>query len=135
MTNTTNDYNTATTNRARALDTLIVTAESVHGAGDLLDMLGAVRLVELAADQARHAIAREARLGGFTWQEIGDALGTTRQNAQQRFSTLERVDLASVRIDPSASEASPDLELFALEEVDQAERDTLRDPLRDALEP
>ena len=22
---------------------------------------------------------------GWTWQEIGDALGTTRQNAQQRF--------------------------------------------------
>lgn len=23
---------------------------------------------------------------GWTWQEIGDALGTSRQNAQQRFS-------------------------------------------------
>lgn len=30
-----------------------------------------------------------ARADGFSWQEIGDALGITRQGARQRFGTRE----------------------------------------------
>jgi hypothetical protein len=86
MTTTENDFNTATTARAAALDILIGFSESIATASDYGNMLGSVRLVELAADQARRAIVTEARADGWTWQEIGDALGTTRQNAQQRFS-------------------------------------------------
>lgn len=86
MTNTL-DFNTATTARAGALDVLIGCAEGVANADDLLNMIGSVRLVELAAAQARRAIVTEARAGGFTWQEIGDALGTTRQAAQMRFGS------------------------------------------------
>lgn len=79
------DYNTATTQRAQELGTLISLAETVGGAGDLLDMLGAVRLVELQAGNARRAIVTEARAAGHTWQELGDALGVSRQAAQERF--------------------------------------------------
>lgn len=79
------DYNEATTARAAALDMLIGFAEGVANADDILDMIGSVRLVELAANQARQAIVDEARAEGRSWSEIGDALGTTRQAAQQRF--------------------------------------------------
>lgn len=85
---TTPDFNTATTARAAALDMLIGFAEGVSNSDDILDMIGAVRLVELAADQARRAIVTEARAEGRTWQEIGDALGVSRQAAQQRFPAL-----------------------------------------------
>lgn len=79
------DFNTATTARAAALGQLVQVAEGVASRDDILDMMGAVRLVELFADQARHAIVTEARAEGRTWAEIGDALGTTRQAAQQRY--------------------------------------------------
>lgn len=68
-----------------ALNTLITMAENVGSADDHGDMLGALRLVELAAADARRAIVQDARESGQTWQSIADALGTTRQNAQQRF--------------------------------------------------
>ena len=86
MTNTP-DFNTATIARANALDELITAAESIAGAGDILDMLGAVRLVELFAAKARHCIVHEVRAEGRTWAEIGDALGTTRQAVQQRYGS------------------------------------------------
>jgi len=81
------DFNKATTARAEALDTLIIVSETVATAGDILDMIGAVRLVELAAAQARRAIVTEARAEGRTWDEIGDALGVSRQAAHERFSS------------------------------------------------
>lgn len=85
MMNTENDYNTTTVARAGALDVLIGCAEGIVNSGDILDMIGAVRLVELAAAQARRAIVAEARAEGRTWEEIGDALGTSRQAAHERF--------------------------------------------------
>lgn len=83
MTNT--DLTTATVARARALNTLINLSTSVANADDYGDMLGALRLAELAADAARRAVVAEARAAGETWQTIADALGTSRQNVQQRF--------------------------------------------------
>lgn len=80
------NYNAATVARAKALDTLIRAAESIAGAEDYGDMIGAVRMVELAAAQARRAIVDEARAAGETWQTIGDALGISRQAAHERFS-------------------------------------------------
>jgi hypothetical protein len=79
------DYNLALLNRSAALDVLIGLSEGVANSTDALNMLGAVRLVELAANQARRAIVDEARAGGFTWAEIGDALGVSRQAAHERF--------------------------------------------------
>lgn len=81
-----NGYTAAHIARANALDTLIRQAESIaNSTGDYGDMLGAIRLVEIAAENARRAVVAEARAAGDTWQSIADALGTTRQNAQQRF--------------------------------------------------
>ena len=85
---TTPDFNTATVTRASSLDALIGFAESVGTRDDLLDMIGSVRLVELAAAQARRAIVDEARAAGYTWQEIGDALGVSRQAAHERFGSV-----------------------------------------------
>lgn len=50
-----------------------------------LDDIGRLRLVELAVDQARRALVADLREAGATWEDIGDALGVTRQAAQQRF--------------------------------------------------
>ena len=85
MTNTP-DFNTATIQRAAALDELITAAENVAAADDIFNMLGAVRLVELFAAKTRHCIVHELRAEGRTWAEIGDALGITRQAAHERFS-------------------------------------------------
>jgi hypothetical protein len=38
------------------------------------------------------ALVRQARLAGASWTEIGNALGVTRQAAQQRYSGVE-IDL------------------------------------------
>ncbi|MGC4108120.1 MAG: hypothetical protein QM753_17490 [Thermomicrobiales bacterium] len=38
-------------------------------------------------DRALHAIVHEARAAGFSWQQIGDITGTSRQGAAQRFGT------------------------------------------------
>lgn len=81
-----NALTTAQSTRQARLDVLIGTASTVADADDYGDMLGALRLVEIAADQARRAVVAEARAAGVTWQTIADALGTSRQNAQQRFS-------------------------------------------------
>lgn len=39
------------------------------------------------ADRALRVIVAEARAAGFSWQQIGDITGTTRQGAYQRFGT------------------------------------------------
>lgn len=56
-----------------------------NGKSDIGDALGGVRMIELAAEQFRRELIAVARNNGHTWAEIGDALGTTRQNAQQRY--------------------------------------------------
>lgn len=75
------------TNRTPALQTLqsLSAASTIEGNGDYGDMLGAVRLVELAAEHARRAVVADARAAGQTWQSIADALGTSRQAVQQRY--------------------------------------------------
>lgn len=47
-------------------------------------IIAARKAVELADDGLRRAIA-DARAAGDSWTVIGAALGTTRQNAYQRF--------------------------------------------------
>lgn len=82
----TNEASTA----ARQLATLANVVEDITSrygtkGTDLLDTLGGIRMIELAADQTRRAVAAQAKAEGHTWQEIGDATGLTRQGAQQRF--------------------------------------------------
>lgn len=68
-----------------AIRTLENVTAMVSRTDDFGDALGAIRLVELAADQARRAVIADARAAGESWQSIGDALGVTRQAAQMRF--------------------------------------------------
>lgn len=79
------DFNEATQRRAAALDTLITHAEAIAGADDYGDMIGAVRLVELAAEQARRAVVVEAITSGQTWTEVGQALGMTGAEAETAY--------------------------------------------------
>lgn len=75
-----------TTTSRPALTTLATLAATVaEHADDYGDLLGIIRIVEQAAEQARRAVVAEARAAGVTWQELGDALGTTRQAAQMRY--------------------------------------------------
>lgn len=80
------DFNEATQSRAAALDTLINQAEAIAGADDYGEMLGAVRLVELAAEQARRAIVTEAIAAGDTWSHVAAALGVTGADAEAKYS-------------------------------------------------
>ena len=48
--------------------------------------LRAVLAYSRAVDGLMHRQVKIARSMGLTWQQVGDALGTTRQAAQQRFS-------------------------------------------------
>ncbi|HZR49911.1 MAG TPA: DUF3887 domain-containing protein [Streptosporangiaceae bacterium] len=56
-----------------------------EGSGEPLAALGAARELAEALDTALQATVDRARAVGRTWREIGDALGTTRQAAFQRF--------------------------------------------------
>ena len=50
------------------------------------DRLDLVRQLRNSVETLERLTVSECRgQCGWTWQEIGDALGTTRQNAQQRF--------------------------------------------------
>lgn len=67
------------------LHSLARIAASTHQ-DDLADALGHVRLVELAAAQARRQIVQRMRDNGETWEYIGDVLGVSKQAAQSRFA-------------------------------------------------
>lgn len=52
-------------------------------------------LAELASlrrglDALEHEVVSMVRIGGATWEQIGDELGISRQAARQRFSKLRR---------------------------------------------
>ena len=45
-----------------------------------------------AADQHLRDTVKEMTAKGTTWAEVGEALGTTRQAAWERFNTRKRTD-------------------------------------------
>lgn len=55
------------------------------GAGSPREALAAARDLAAAADAAMQAAIDLARAAGYSWREIGEVLGTTRQAAFQRF--------------------------------------------------
>jgi len=90
MSKSENDFNTLTIEAGAQIEQLAnVTAAmaDAYGTGvcGILGTLSALKRVEEALDQVRRAVVAEARTGGYTWQELGDTLGTTRQAAQERF--------------------------------------------------
>lgn len=79
------EFDHLVTSRTRTLNTLVSSARNIGNADDYGDMLGALRLTEIAAHQARIAIIREARAAGDEWEDIGAALGCSTQWARARF--------------------------------------------------
>jgi len=55
------------------------------GSGPPLEALAAARDLSAAAGEGMQQAVDRARAAGHSWREIGDALGTTRQAAFQRF--------------------------------------------------
>jgi hypothetical protein len=53
---------------------------------ELVELVGAATALAHAEEGVVRAV-RAARGAGASWAEVGDALGTSRQAAQQRFST------------------------------------------------
>lgn len=58
-----------------------------------LDVLKAVGVYQRYLAAIEQAAAKAARADGNTWEEIGDAIGVTRQSAWQRLRTLKAPDL------------------------------------------
>ena len=79
------DFHDLVTARTYALNILISSARNISNADDYGDMLGALRLTELAAQQARNSIVREARAAGDGWEDIAAALGCSTQVARTSF--------------------------------------------------
>jgi len=130
------------------LDAVADLDRAVRGLADVVDLAGNGRAATIArihdalevrqqADRVLAAAVDGARAAGGTWQQIGDALGTTRQAAFQRFgrpidprtgeqmdkTTLDGADAGAIeifgalaageweavhrRFDPTMSEALP----------------------------
>jgi hypothetical protein len=77
--------------------------ETVHRvrAADGIDAVAAARDLGRLTEDAMHDAVARARTAGATWQEIGDALGASRQAAYQRFGRP-----AAPRADPAAPDAA-----------------------------
>lgn len=75
-----------------AADALQLTTDAATGQmlepddGDLGNAIAAIRLVELAASQARRTVVDRMRANGESWEDIGDALGVSKQAAHERFA-------------------------------------------------
>lgn len=49
-------------------------------------MLGALRLAELQVANVRRALVVEGRAAGFSWAEVGSALGVSGAEAESRYA-------------------------------------------------
>jgi hypothetical protein len=70
---------------AKAVGRMVRAVGRRIGREDPVDLVELRRLRE-ALDEAERLAVEGLRERGFSWAEIGDGLGTTRQNAQQRFT-------------------------------------------------
>lgn len=69
---------------AAGLETLDLAPHESHDAEPFRKIIAAIGEVESATRGLRTAV-EHARASGLSWTVIGAALGTSRQNAQQRF--------------------------------------------------
>ena len=76
-----------------------------------LAALSATRSLSRTVDDVLEALVRQARSEGATWQQVGNALGTTRQNAYQRFGHAEP-EAERTEAMPTADAANDALEVF-----------------------
>lgn len=56
------------------------------GEGSALELLRLTSWLHSNADDLTRGLVHSARFAGYTWAEVGDALGTSRQAAHERFS-------------------------------------------------
>lgn len=66
--------------------------------GDGLDRLEAIRTLILDLTEQEDSAALAARADGATWQEVADALDTTRQAAHQRWGRIDALALTYRRL-------------------------------------
>ena len=88
------------------------------------DPLAALRVLtdsEHELDRIRREQVIAARAAGASWQQIGDALGVTRQSAWESFTTEARAALAS-NVDANTELAEDDALDLAVDEVRAARR-------------
>lgn len=71
---------------ADALATLIAQTKIAYDSGDPLRVLHALTVRFALVERGMADTVALARAQGLTWQQIGDALGTTRQAAWQRYA-------------------------------------------------
>lgn len=83
------------------------------------DPLSALRVLtesELELERIRREQVIAARAAGATWQQIGDALGVTRQSAWGSF-TAETRAMLSANVDANSTLAEDDAVELAVEQV------------------
>jgi DNA-directed RNA polymerase specialized sigma24 family protein len=80
------EYLTTSDLMQNAATTIIKTAlDWSSGKGDAQDAIQAIKVAGWQLETAQRALVTECRGHGWTWAEIGEWLGTSRQAAQQRF--------------------------------------------------
>ena len=88
------------------------------------DPLSALRVLtesEHELERIRREQVIAARAAGASWQQIGDALGVTRQSAWESFTAETRAAL-SANVDANSTLAEDDAVDLAVEEVRAARR-------------
>jgi hypothetical protein len=66
-------------------------ADTGAGTGyDPADQVARMRKARDELDTAERVMVANLRVEGWTWQDIGDLYGTTRQAAQMRFRALSK---------------------------------------------
>lgn len=63
-------------------------AGAITASDDTLTVLERARVALASVETIIERVARDARDEGKTWQEVGDALGMSRQAAQERFKAV-----------------------------------------------
>ena len=80
------DPQTASDLMQKAAATIAVAAVNWgSGASEAQDAVQALKVAGWQLETAQTALVTECRANGWTWAEIGEWLGTTRQAAQQRY--------------------------------------------------
>jgi hypothetical protein len=117
---------------AAAVAEVLVGSDQGH-AYSALAALTATRSLGRTVDDVLHALVRQARSEGATWQQVGDALGTTRQNAYPRFGGAEPSDEGDPMPTADAGEDALEvLDAYARGDLERVTRDfdaTMRERL------
>ena len=81
------NIDTAELHRSRELEKLAGLVDSIERMrSDQLDMLGMLRLAEIQIGITRRALIAEARAVGWSWRDIGLALGLSGDEAAEKYA-------------------------------------------------